>query len=103
MVRFLVLYTTPTDIEGFERHYRDVHVPLVKKLAGLRRYTLSSNATAVRAGHSYYFIAELDWDDLDSLRRAFGSAQGQAAGNDVANLTAFGSTINSMIYELTDA
>jgi len=28
MVGFLVLYHKPEDIEAFERHYRDVHIPL---------------------------------------------------------------------------
>jgi uncharacterized protein (TIGR02118 family) len=27
---------TPTDVEAFERHYREVHIPLAKKMGGLR-------------------------------------------------------------------
>jgi uncharacterized protein (TIGR02118 family) len=38
MVRFLVLYDQPEDPEAFDRHYREVHIPLAKKLPGLRRY-----------------------------------------------------------------
>ena len=48
MVRFLVLYDTPADPEAFDRHYRDVHIPLAKQLPGLRRYTVSRNHGAVR-------------------------------------------------------
>lgn len=50
MVKFLVLYNTPEDPEAFERHYRDVHIPLTKKLPGLRRYTIGRHATAVLRG-----------------------------------------------------
>jgi uncharacterized protein (TIGR02118 family) len=41
--RFLVLWGTPEDPDYFERHYREIHVPLVKKLPGARRYTFSRN------------------------------------------------------------
>ena len=34
MVRFIVLWkNTPTDVDAFDRHYREVHIPLAKKLA----------------------------------------------------------------------
>ena len=32
MVRFLVLYDTPADPEAFDRHYREIHIPLAKQL-----------------------------------------------------------------------
>ena len=37
-VRFLALYETPTEPEAFDRHYREVHIPLARQLPGLRRY-----------------------------------------------------------------
>ena len=36
-VRFLALYETPADPEAFDRHYREVHIPLGRRLPGLRR------------------------------------------------------------------
>ena len=64
MVRFLVVYETPSDPAGFDLHYQQVHIPLGKKLPGLRRYTISRNAAAVRGGEPFYLVAELDWDDM---------------------------------------
>jgi uncharacterized protein (TIGR02118 family) len=98
MVRFLVLYGTPRDPEAFDRHYRDVHIPLASKLPGLRRYTISRDAAAVRGGDPYYLIAELDWDDMASMRAAFESPEGQAAGADVPTFATGGA--HSMVYEL---
>jgi uncharacterized protein (TIGR02118 family) len=46
--RLLVLWDTPADPDCFERHYRELHIPLVRQLPGVRRYTLSRNAMAVR-------------------------------------------------------
>jgi uncharacterized protein (TIGR02118 family) len=31
MARFVVMYDTPSDVEAFERHYNDVHIPLAKQ------------------------------------------------------------------------
>lgn len=52
MMRFLVVYETPRDPAAFDLHYREVHIPLAKKLPGLRRYTISRNAVASRATSS---------------------------------------------------
>jgi uncharacterized protein (TIGR02118 family) len=71
--RFLVLWGTPHDPEEFDRHYRDVHIPLAKQIPGLRRYMVSRGALPVRGGDPYYCIAELDFDDMDSLNEAFQS------------------------------
>jgi uncharacterized protein (TIGR02118 family) len=102
VVRFIVLWkNTPTDVQAFERHYREVHIPLAKTLPGLRRYTLSRNASPVR-GEPHYRIAELDWDDMASLRRAFESPAGRATAEDVAELAKLSPDPQSEIYELED-
>jgi len=100
MVRFLVLYDRPADPEAFERHYREVHIPLAKQLPGLRRYTLSRNMAPVRGGESFYLAAELDWDDMAALQQAFHSPEGRATAADVASLATDG--VRSMIFELED-
>ena len=102
MVRLLVLYSQPNDVEAFERHYHDVHIPLVRKLAGLRRYTMSRNVAAIRGGDPIYLIAELDWDSLEASQRALQSPEGQATREDVANLEVFSPGVRTMIYEVED-
>jgi uncharacterized protein (TIGR02118 family) len=99
--RFLVLWSTPKDAAAFDRHYREVHVPLAKKLPGLRRYTLSRNAAPIRGGDPYYLVAELDFDDMTALQEAFGSPEGRATAADITNLASY-ATVHSMIYELED-
>lgn len=102
MVRFLVLYKKPQDTEAFERHYHDVHLPLAKKLFGLRYYRISRNITPVRGGEPYYLVAELAWDDMDSLKKAFASPEGQATSQDMVNLEKLSPGVQSMIYELEE-
>ena len=100
MVRFLVVYETPTDPAAFDEHYRQVHIPLAKKLPGLRRYTVSRDVAALR-GEPFYLVAELDWDDMDALRAAFASPEGQATAHDVAELAPDG-RVRSMIFEVDE-
>ena len=100
MVRLLVLYERPTDEEAFDRHYFEVHVPLAKKLPGLRSYSVSRDASAIRGPEPYHLVAELDWDDLASLQRDFASLQGQEAARDADMLAELCPGMHSMIFEL---
>ncbi len=100
MGRFLILYRAPTDVAEFERHYVEVHVPLAKKLPGVRNYTVSRNISPVRGPASYHLVAGLDWDDMESLQRDFSSPLGQETGRDVENLERLCPGIQSMILEL---
>jgi uncharacterized protein (TIGR02118 family) len=100
MVRFLVLYNMPEDPAEFDRHYREVHIPLAEKLPGLRRYTISRDMALVR-GEAFYMIAELDFDDRAALQAAFESPEGQAAAEDVPKFATGGS--HSMIFDIEDA
>ena len=56
--------------------------------------------TPVRGGEPYYLVAELDWDDMPALQRAFQSPEGQATALDVANLADGG--VHSMILDLEE-
>ncbi|MBA3906236.1 MAG: EthD family reductase [Pseudonocardiales bacterium] len=98
---FLVIYSTPTDPEAFDKHYREVHLPLAKALPGLRRYALATAPQMVRGGVCY-LVATLEWDSIAELRAAFGSPAGRATSEDMATLTRL-SDVQSMIYELEDA
>ena len=102
MVRFLAVYDKPDDPVAFDRHYREVHIPLAKQLPGLRRYTISRDPAPTRDREAYYLIAELDWDDMTELQHAFQTPEGRACADDVATL-APPDKVRTMIYELDDA
>jgi uncharacterized protein (TIGR02118 family) len=94
---FLAMYEQPADAETFDRHYRDVHIPLGRRLPGLLRYTIGRDITAVRGGPPYYLIAELEWDTMDELRAAFASPEGRATAADAARLQEL-APVRSMIF-----
>jgi uncharacterized protein (TIGR02118 family) len=100
MVRLLVLYEQPRDEAEFDRHYREVHIPLAKALPGLRRYTVGRGPRPVRGGRPCYLVGELDWDDMAALEHAFTSPEGRATAADMVNLSAGG--VRSMVYAVED-
>ncbi|MDB4908031.1 MAG: Ethyl tert-butyl ether degradation EthD [Gemmatimonadetes bacterium] len=83
MARMVVIYRTPKDPEAFDAHYYEVHVPLAKKLPGLRKYEVSQRPILTPAGDPEpYLIGTLYFDDLASLRQAFATPEGQACAAD---------------------
>jgi uncharacterized protein (TIGR02118 family) len=84
MASLVVMYKAPTDTAAFDKHYFDKHVPIAKKIPGLRKYEVSQGPVATPAGPSpYRLIATLRFDDLAAIQAAFGSPEGQAAVADV--------------------
>jgi len=78
------MYKTPKDAAAFDKYYFEKHVPIAKKIPGLRKYEVSAGAVATPAGPSgYYLVAVLHFDDLAAIQAAFASAEGQAAAADV--------------------
>jgi uncharacterized protein (TIGR02118 family) len=102
MMRLMVLYGRPDDTEAFDRHYREVHVPLAKKLPGLRAYTVSQGVAVAFGEDPAYLVAELDFDDTAALQAAMATPEGQEAGRDmVANLASGG--VRNLIFEVSEA
>lgn len=73
--------------DGFTRYWREVHVPLAAALPGLRRYTISTVVEAPDGDRPYDGVAELWFDDIESLRRSFASPAGELARLDMARFT----------------
>jgi uncharacterized protein (TIGR02118 family) len=102
MMRLMVLYGRPDDTEAFDRHYREVHIPLAKKLPGLRAYTVSQGVAVAFGEDPAYLVAELDFDDTAALQAAMATPEGQEAGRDmVANLASGG--VRNLIFEVSEA
>jgi uncharacterized protein (TIGR02118 family) len=83
MAKMLVIYRTPADPVAFDRHYSGTHVPLAKKLPGLKKYELSEGPVTTPAGKTeIHLIAMLHFDDMAAIRLAFATPEGQAAAAD---------------------
>ena len=88
MGKLVVMYKTPTDVAEFDRRYFATHVPLAKKLPGLRKYEVSKGPVMTPGGPSgIHLVATLHFDDVAAIQAAMGSAEGQAATADAQALT----------------
>jgi uncharacterized protein (TIGR02118 family) len=102
LVRFIILWhDEPTDTDAFDRHYREVHIPLANKMSGLGGYSLSRNISPVR-GNAPYAVAELEWDDMGTMERDMESSEGRATAADVDFMRQWSPGVQSMVYELED-
>ena len=91
MAKVLAMYRTPTDPAAFDRYYYDRHVPLAKRIAGLRHYEVTAGPVTTLAGTSpYYLIATLTFDSMAAIQSALASPEGQATAADLANFATGG-------------
>ncbi|WP_024510070.1 EthD family reductase [Bradyrhizobium sp. ARR65] len=98
MADVIVTYKTPKDPAAFDKYYAETHIPLAKKMPGLRKYQISRGPVVSPAGPSgIHLIATLTFDNMDAVKAAFGSPEGKAAASDVANFATGGADI--VFYE----
>jgi uncharacterized protein (TIGR02118 family) len=98
MARLVVMYGTPKDPGAFDRYYFATHVPIAKKIHGLRKYEVSRGSIVTPAGPSkFHLIATLHFDDMKAIQDAFASPQGQAAAADVAKFAT--GSVDMLIFD----
>jgi uncharacterized protein (TIGR02118 family) len=82
------MYKTPKDTAAFDKYYFNTHVPVAKKIPGLRKYEVSQGPVMTPAGPSeYHLIATLHFDNIAAIQNAFASALGKAVAADVRTFT----------------
>lgn len=90
--KLVVLYGKPDDGDAFDKHYREVHAPLVEKIPGLQRWSLAKFVASPDGGDvTYYQIAELHFNDPGEIEAAFASDEGKAAAQDYGQIAPPGS------------
>ena len=91
MAKLIALYKKPADAAAFDAYYTSTHVPLAKKIPGLRRYEVSSGPVASPQGDSgYHLAAILEFDSLAAIQAGLASPEGQATAADLANFAQAG-------------
>jgi uncharacterized protein (TIGR02118 family) len=99
-VKIVVLYTHPDDADAFDRHYFDIHMPLVGNVPGLQRAETGRFVAALDSGgQTYYRSAELYFADQQALAAGLGSDEGKATAADYQKIAPPGSR---MFIQLVD-
>ena len=87
---------------AFDRYYFETHVPIAKRIPGVRKYEVSRGAVMTPAGMSdFHLIATLHFDDVAAIQRAFASAEGQAAAADVQKFATGGADM--LLFDSAEA
>jgi uncharacterized protein (TIGR02118 family) len=98
MARLLVMYKMPKDPAAFDNHYFANHVPIAKKIPGLRKYEVSSGPVGTPGGSSsFHLIATLFFDDVAAIQKAFASPEGKAAAADVQGFATGG--VDMLVFD----
>jgi uncharacterized protein (TIGR02118 family) len=83
MAQMIVIYKTPADKDAFDKHYFEVHIPLAKKLPGLKSYEVNKSPVISVAGDKeIYLIGTLHFESLEAIKTAFASEEGKACAAD---------------------
>jgi uncharacterized protein (TIGR02118 family) len=88
MIKLVALYRKATDQEAFDKHYFDVHLPLIKKSPGLRKLEITKISGAPFGEAKFQWMAEMYYDSMDSMNAANASPEGRAAAKDVMSFAA---------------
>src|SRR5262245_18685782 len=93
MIRLLVLYGRPTNPAAFDRYYREKHIPIAKRMKGLKKWTIGKvQGTPDGSPPPFYYVADLYLDTREDFERLLASPEGQAAVADVPNYATGGVT-----------
>ncbi|WP_250550009.1 EthD family reductase [Pseudonocardia sp. H11422] len=89
-----VIYNQPEDTAAFDKHYDEVHAPLATKIPGLQSFTISRPGPGPDGSPPpYHLVAVLTFESEEAFGAGMGSAEGQAAVDDLPNFAGAGVTI----------
>lgn len=104
MLKFMVVLYRRGDLseEQFQRHLKDIHGPLAKRLPGLRKYVQNYASDDAKREHpGWDAIIELYFEDRKSMEKAWDSAEGAASDADLALFVDPRRTTWSVVEEVT--
>ena len=83
MVKLIALYRKPANVDAFEQHYANIHIPLVEKIPGVRKTEWTRFLAAPGGAAPYYMMYEMYFDDMAAYQAALKSPENLAAGQDL--------------------
>jgi uncharacterized protein (TIGR02118 family) len=88
MVKLIALYKKPADVDVFEQHYAQIHIPLVEKIPGIRKTEWTRFLASPQGEAPYYMMYEMYFDDMGTYQAAMKSRANKAAGQDLLSFAA---------------
>ena len=92
-VRLIALYQAPADPEAFDRHYNEVHTPIVLRYPKLRQLIVGNVEPMGPRSVPYYLATQMIFDTREDLDAAMASEAGIESGRDLRNFADAGVTL----------
>jgi uncharacterized protein (TIGR02118 family) len=73
--------------EDFAKYWLETHAPLAKQMPGLRKYVVNLVKRPPNREPDYHGLVEMWFDDVDGMKKAFASPQGQTTKKDTETFT----------------
>jgi uncharacterized protein (TIGR02118 family) len=100
MAQMIVIYRALKDLEAFDRHYFEDHIPLARQLPGLRGFEVSRGPVISLYGAAdAHLISTLHFDSLSDLNAAFTSECGRACAADRWRLTPDAHDVQMFLFD----
>ncbi len=97
MIKLIALYKKPANVDAFEEHYANVHVPLVEKIPGLRKTEWTRMLAAPDGTAPYYMMYEIYFENMATYQAALQSPENKAAAKDL--MTFAGGLVTLLLAE----
>ncbi|MEK7249061.1 MAG: EthD family reductase, partial [Bacteroidota bacterium] len=88
MTKLIALYRKPSDVADFDKHYSEVHTPLVRQYPGLRRLEITRITGAPIGETKFHLMCEMYFDNKDAMGAALASNEGKAVARDLMSFAA---------------
>jgi len=100
MAQMIVIYKTPRNPAGFDRHHFEVHMPLLRQLPGLRKLEMNRGPIISLYGASdAHLVASLQFDSLSDINAAFVSQCGRACAADRQQLAPHANDVQLFLFD----
>lgn len=90
--KIIVLFGMPQDPQHFDELYWKEHVPMAKKMPGLRRYTVHKVAAPPGRDPPFYQIVEMEFENMEALKKATKSPESQESTRHASKIATGGIT-----------
>lgn len=100
MAQMIVIYKAPKSPAAFDRHYFQVHVPLARRLPGLRSFEASRGPIISLYGAAEaHLVSTLHFDSLSDINAAFNSECGRACAADRRQLAPHAHDVQMFLFD----
>ncbi|MGE8205036.1 EthD family reductase [Heyndrickxia sp. NPDC080065] len=79
MYKMIALYKKPEDTASFDEHYFNSHIPLSKKIPGLKKVEV----TKMSSSSPYYLMCVMSYESKEAFKEASKTPESKASGKDV--------------------